>query len=353
MNPWWKRPAPDDTDGGKGGRGADRSERRSDSPKKGGQRNAQRSGAEKKQQQEAQDRQSGDDRQGGSRRRRRGGRGGKRSGSQRPSRDARAPEIVLCDGVTLDASLADLDMSAADALRPLLRSLDSWDDAERVVFLSEDADPDLRDELAELFEVVTVPSEEEVLLELAMAAAARATEGDELRFVLIAEQESVSRITDKLRRAKHSVTHYVPGESVPEDDDSDDEDRDRSRERGRRADGGRSRGRGGRGQKDRGDGGRSRRPATRRGGDAEGADEAFEALLEAIGELVEGSNRIVWGTLVRQAVHEGHPDFDERDYGFDSFDSLLEAAAENDLVRLERSPDTGTYFLSAWRPPAS
>jgi hypothetical protein len=49
--------------------------------------------------------------------------------------------------------------------------------------------------------------------------------------------------------------------------------------------------------------------------------------------------------MVKQALKRRRPGFNESYYGFRSFNALLEAAADNKLITLEREGKSGAYIV--------
>lgn len=75
--------------------------------------------------------------------------------------------------------------------------------------------------------------------------------------------------------------------------------------------------------------------------------EAFELVLATIDALIteRGGDEKVWGSMVKQALKRRRPGFNERYYGFKSFNELLEDAAERKLLSLERDEKSGGYVI--------
>jgi uncharacterized protein (TIGR00288 family) len=71
------------------------------------------------------------------------------------------------------------------------------------------------------------------------------------------------------------------------------------------------------------------------GGDPEKAIQIVVETVEAM--LSRSGSDTVWAGPVKQAIRRRQPQFDERFYGFSTFSSLLEAAAERNLMKLEKN----------------
>ena len=91
--------------------------------------------------------------------------------------------------------------------------------------------------------------------------------------------------------------------------------------------------------------------ATSKGKDSDARDSArAEAVdlvvetLEAITEEREEDERI-WGSMIKQAIKRRNPGFNERSYGFRSFNQLLLDAQERGLLKLEADEKSGGYTI--------
>jgi uncharacterized protein (TIGR00288 family) len=69
--------------------------------------------------------------------------------------------------------------------------------------------------------------------------------------------------------------------------------------------------------------------------------------LDAITSERDADERI-WGSMIKQAIKRRHPGFNERAYGFRSFNDLLLEAQKRGLLRLEADEKSGGYTV---RPP--
>lgn len=71
--------------------------------------------------------------------------------------------------------------------------------------------------------------------------------------------------------------------------------------------------------------------------------EALDLVVETLEALLEerDENEGVWGSMIKQALRRRRPGFNERYYGFRTFTALLEEAARNNLILLERYEKTG------------
>ena len=75
--------------------------------------------------------------------------------------------------------------------------------------------------------------------------------------------------------------------------------------------------------------------------------EALDLVLETVEALSEerGDDETIWGSMVKQALKRRKPGFNERYYGFRSFNELLEEARSRGLLRLERDDKSGGYVV--------
>jgi uncharacterized protein (TIGR00288 family) len=70
--------------------------------------------------------------------------------------------------------------------------------------------------------------------------------------------------------------------------------------------------------------------------------EAFDRLLATVTSL-EADYPTVWGSAVKQTVKRVYPGFDESYYGYRSFSELLEHAAKEGLITVERDEEKGNF----------
>ena len=78
--------------------------------------------------------------------------------------------------------------------------------------------------------------------------------------------------------------------------------------------------------------------------------EALDLVLETVDALVDerGEDEAVWGSMVKQALKRRKPGFNERYYGFRSFNDLLEEARSRNLLELERDEKSGGYIVRSF-----
>ncbi len=76
---------------------------------------------------------------------------------------------------------------------------------------------------------------------------------------------------------------------------------------------------------------------------------ALELVMNTIEALVNerGDDDPIWGSMVKQTIKRRHPGFNERAYGFRSFNDLLLEAQKRGLLKLEADEKSGGYTIHA------
>ena len=93
-------------------------------------------------------------------------------------------------------------------------------------------------------------------------------------------------------------------------------------------------------------------PAENKGPDLTDALDLVVETLEAVTEE-RGENEPIWGSMIKQAIKRRHPGFNERAYGFRSFNDLLADAQKRGLLTLRADEKSGGYTVrAAERTPA-
>ena len=93
-------------------------------------------------------------------------------------------------------------------------------------------------------------------------------------------------------------------------------------------------------------------PAENKGPDLTDALDLVAETLEAVIEE-RGENEPIWGSMIKQAIKRRHPGFNERAYGFRSFNDLLADAQKRGLLTLRADERSGGYIVrAADRTPA-
>jgi uncharacterized protein (TIGR00288 family) len=85
-------------------------------------------------------------------------------------------------------------------------------------------------------------------------------------------------------------------------------------------------------------------PSDRKGPDLNDALELIVETLEALTEERGGSEPI-WGSMIKQAIKRRQPGFNERFYGFRSFNDMLSDAAKRGLLSLRADEKSGGYTV--------
>jgi uncharacterized protein (TIGR00288 family) len=77
--------------------------------------------------------------------------------------------------------------------------------------------------------------------------------------------------------------------------------------------------------------------------------DAFDMVVETLEAVMEerGENEQIWGSMIKQAIKRRHPGFNERAYGFRSFNDLLADAQKRGLVALRPDEKSGGYIVRA------
>jgi uncharacterized protein (TIGR00288 family) len=85
-------------------------------------------------------------------------------------------------------------------------------------------------------------------------------------------------------------------------------------------------------------------PKESKGPDLQGAMELIVDTLEALTEE-RGESEPIWGSMIKQAIKRRQPGFNERFYGFRSFNDMLSDAAKRGLVSLRADEKSGGYTV--------
>ncbi|HEY0803028.1 MAG TPA: NYN domain-containing protein [Steroidobacteraceae bacterium] len=93
-------------------------------------------------------------------------------------------------------------------------------------------------------------------------------------------------------------------------------------------------------------------PAEHKGPDLNDALELIVETLEALTEERGGSEPI-WGSMIKQAIKRRQPGFNERFYGFRSFNDMLSDAEKRGLLTLRADEKSGGYTVRVTDRPAA
>jgi uncharacterized protein (TIGR00288 family) len=85
-------------------------------------------------------------------------------------------------------------------------------------------------------------------------------------------------------------------------------------------------------------------------GEAKGPDlgAALDLIVETLEALTEerGDSESIWGSMIKQAIKRRQPGFNERFYGFRSFNDMLADAEKRGLLALRADEKSGGYTVS-------
>jgi uncharacterized protein (TIGR00288 family) len=75
--------------------------------------------------------------------------------------------------------------------------------------------------------------------------------------------------------------------------------------------------------------------------------DALDLVVETLDAVIEerGENEAIWGSMIKQAIKRRHPGFNERAYGFRSFNDLLADAQKRGLLKLQADEKSGGYTV--------
>jgi uncharacterized LabA/DUF88 family protein len=77
--------------------------------------------------------------------------------------------------------------------------------------------------------------------------------------------------------------------------------------------------------------------------------DALDLLVETLEAITQerGEDEDIWGSMIKQAIRRRNPGFNERAYGFRSFNDLLLEAEKSGLLKLEADEKSGGYTVRA------
>ena len=87
--------------------------------------------------------------------------------------------------------------------------------------------------------------------------------------------------------------------------------------------------------------------------ESDGKGPSLEKALELVAETLDAisaereADERIWGSMIKQAIKRRNPGFNERAYGFRSFNDLLLEAQKRGLLKLEADDKSGGYTVSA------
>jgi uncharacterized protein (TIGR00288 family) len=76
-------------------------------------------------------------------------------------------------------------------------------------------------------------------------------------------------------------------------------------------------------------------------------NDALELVVETLDALLEerGESESIWGSMIKQAIKRRHPGFNERAYGFRSFNDLLAEGQKRALLSLQADEKSGGFTV--------
>jgi uncharacterized protein (TIGR00288 family) len=81
-------------------------------------------------------------------------------------------------------------------------------------------------------------------------------------------------------------------------------------------------------------------------------EEAIELVLDVVESLFKDRDGNLWGSMVKQVLKRKKPQFSESYYGFRSFNDLLEEAAKQKLLEIQKDEKSGNYVIQGFGPKA-
>jgi uncharacterized protein (TIGR00288 family) len=78
-------------------------------------------------------------------------------------------------------------------------------------------------------------------------------------------------------------------------------------------------------------------------------EKAFDLVVETLEAITQEreADEPIWGSMIKQAIKRRNPGFNERAYGFRSFNDLLLEAQKRGLLKLEADEKSGGYRVQA------
>jgi len=80
--------------------------------------------------------------------------------------------------------------------------------------------------------------------------------------------------------------------------------------------------------------------------------EAIELLLDTVEALFRDRDENLWGSMVKQTLKRKRPHFSESFFGYRTFNQLLEDAARQGLLEIQKDEKSGGYLVIAFGPKA-
>ena len=81
-------------------------------------------------------------------------------------------------------------------------------------------------------------------------------------------------------------------------------------------------------------------------------DEGLDLLVDTAERMLRDTTGTLWGSMIKQAIIRKQPNFSESYHGFRSFNRMLEAAARDELLVIEKDEPSGGYRILDLGPEA-
>ncbi len=75
------------------------------------------------------------------------------------------------------------------------------------------------------------------------------------------------------------------------------------------------------------------------------AEKGLDLVVATAERMLRNHTGILWGSMIKQTIMRKQPNFSESYHGFRSFNRMLEAAAERDLLVIEKDERGGGYAI--------
>lgn len=81
-------------------------------------------------------------------------------------------------------------------------------------------------------------------------------------------------------------------------------------------------------------------------------DEGLDLIIDTVERMLRDTTGTVWGSMIKQAIIRKQPNFSESYHGFRSFNRMLEAAADDELLIIKKDEKGGGYSIIDLGPEA-
>lgn len=81
-------------------------------------------------------------------------------------------------------------------------------------------------------------------------------------------------------------------------------------------------------------------------------EKAIELVLETVERLFRDRDGNLWGSMVKQVIKRKKPHFSESYFGYRTFNQLLEDAASQEKLEIEKDAKSGGYVIMGFGPKA-